>query len=175
MEINKAISLIDHPIASAPVTWADLGCGNGTFTEALAHLLPKESLIFAMDRNKAKLNHISNRIAGSLIQKIVLDFESETLPVTELNGILMANSLHFVKRKESFLSKIRYYLRKEGSLVIVEYDRFRSNPWVPFPINFVELRALLTATGFDSIRELNVVSSRYGRTIYSALAVKMEI
>jgi trans-aconitate methyltransferase len=36
----------------APSTWADLGCGDGTFTRALAERLAQGSTIHAVDRNR---------------------------------------------------------------------------------------------------------------------------
>ena len=171
MEIHTALSLIDHPIETKTATWADLGCGKGTFTEALGNLLPQNSRIFAIDRTKADLRLIPDQIAGCIIDKQVLDFENAPLPVPNLDGILMANSLHFVKHKDRFLRKITHYLKKEGCLIIVEYGRIWANPWVPFPISFSQLRTLLRAAGFNSIRKLNEVRSRYGSTIYSCFSV----
>jgi ubiquinone/menaquinone biosynthesis C-methylase UbiE len=51
MTQRDAIALIDHPIlrAAPPTHWADLGCGSGTFTLALATLLPPGSTIEAID------------------------------------------------------------------------------------------------------------------------------
>lgn len=62
MTQRDAIALIDHPLLHAasrdhwadlatiaPVRWADLGCGSGTFTLALAGLLPSGSTIDAID------------------------------------------------------------------------------------------------------------------------------
>jgi precorrin-6B methylase 2 len=43
------------PFAPGPQTWADLGCGAGAFTLALASLLPAGSTIHAMDRDRAAL------------------------------------------------------------------------------------------------------------------------
>jgi len=44
--------------AAAPTTWADLGCGDGIFTRALAESLAAGSTIHAMDRDRAALRKI---------------------------------------------------------------------------------------------------------------------
>lgn len=51
MKQTDAIALINKGItAHSPQHWADLGCGSGTFTNALFHLLPAGSQIEAIDR-----------------------------------------------------------------------------------------------------------------------------
>ena len=53
MELGEAISLIqtDEIIQDKQTTWADLGCGSGLFTRALAGLLYTGSTIYAIDKN----------------------------------------------------------------------------------------------------------------------------
>ena len=113
MELSNAIKLIEAGVnKTQPGTWADLGAGAGLFTRALATLLPKGSTIYAVDANKSALEKIKATDGIELI-KINADFEHLTEAKIstasdvrdnprDLNGILMANSLHFVKDK--FLS-----------------------------------------------------------------------
>lgn len=51
MKRQEAVNLIEKAIqySDKPQIWADLGCGDGTFTHALAHLLPNGSHIYAID------------------------------------------------------------------------------------------------------------------------------
>jgi len=44
--------------ALEPTTWADLGCGDGTFTLALGDLLSSDSTIHAVDRDASALRRI---------------------------------------------------------------------------------------------------------------------
>ncbi|MGH9204055.1 MAG: hypothetical protein ACRD2A_22745, partial [Vicinamibacterales bacterium] len=60
----------------AAATWADLGCGDGTFTLALATLLSPGSVIHAMDRNASALRRIPRTHAGVSIVTHVGDFTS---------------------------------------------------------------------------------------------------
>ncbi len=55
MTVQEATYLIrhDHNKSFAKDTWADLGCGSGIFTYALASLLKKGSTIYAIDRDIA--------------------------------------------------------------------------------------------------------------------------
>ena len=82
--------------ALGPTTWADLGCGDGTFTLALAVRLAAGSTIHAMDRDGAALRKIPSAYKGVRIKTHRGDFTNQTWPFADLDGILMANSLHYV-------------------------------------------------------------------------------
>jgi len=56
MEINEAKVLLPDVGSSKKETWADLGCGSGTFTYDLAEKLSEKSKIFAIDTNRQKLS-----------------------------------------------------------------------------------------------------------------------
>src|SRR5207237_9801429 len=57
MELHTAIELIKPGITPVQnARWADLGCGQGLFTRALAQIIGKESTIYAVDANSHALN-----------------------------------------------------------------------------------------------------------------------
>ena len=62
-----------------------------------------------------------------------------TLPFFAVDGILMANALHYVRDKAAFIEKLKKYLKTSGELIIVEYDTVRQNRWIPYPITFEKL------------------------------------
>ena len=170
MTLQAAVELIQRGIDDhQPAHWADLGCGDGLFTNALGQLLKSESTIYAVDENKNSLNKIK-AMKGLELKKIAANFETDALPLDDLDGILMANSLHFVNDKITFLKKAIRLMKKESSFVIVEYDTDKSNRWVPFPISFVSLEKLFTDIGF-SVREIGKEDSMYNQAgMYCALA-----
>src|SRR5437868_5598125 len=120
MELNQAISLIkNEDINSAKQTfWADLGCGSGLFTLALAHLVKPHSKIFAVDKNIHALNKLK-RVNKVEIKKIRADFIDDELAFNNLDGIMMANSFHFVENKIVFINKIKQYLKADGIFLFV--------------------------------------------------------
>ena len=63
MRLRDAIDMLaDSGVgALGPTMWADLGCGAGTFTLALAELLAPRSTIHAMDRDGSALRRIPPR------------------------------------------------------------------------------------------------------------------
>ena len=171
MEIKDAIQLIRfQALQDQANIWVDLGCGTGTFTRALVHLLPEQSLIHAFDKDKKALLQVPDSTANVKIEKHHANFMTELLPL-ELDGVLMANSLHYVKEKEQFINKLLLSLKENGQLLIVEYDTKRSNLWVPYPIPFEKLSDFLIQLGFKNIEKLGERRSVYSRSnMYAAIA-----
>lgn len=171
MEFTTAISLIKDgvPELASPQRWADLGCGRGLFTRALASRLAAGSSILCVDSDKEVLNAIPV-VPGIEISKQAIDFRT-LFPSTErFHGILMANALHFVREKEALLTALRSSLGDGGRFIVIEYDIETPSVWVPFPVSFSTLEILAQKCGFVQISLLHSISSRYNlQTMYSAL------
>lgn len=175
MELNTAIKLIDNPSlnkdANKSTIWADLGCGNGLFTKALATLLADGSIIYAID--KADTFRADNSISKSKTNIIFRkqDIEKEELELPPLDGILMANVLHYVKDKGSFLEKLKKTMKLDASFLIVEYDADQPVPhWVPFPLSFQAATQLFRQAGYKKIEKLGSQASLYQHSnLYSAI------
>ena len=99
MRHRDAVALIAGaaPGALAPQTWVDSGSGDGTFTLALAALLPHGSVIHAIDRDRDALARIGQH-ADVRIETHVGDFAADQWPVATVDGILIANALHYVEQ-----------------------------------------------------------------------------
>ncbi|MBC7828207.1 MAG: methyltransferase type 11 [Chitinophagaceae bacterium] len=171
MQPEQALDLIRHPAITVdfPTNWADLGSGSGLFSHALASLLVPGSKIFAIDKNTGifERHQKTNEV---IIETMEADFITESLKIHDLDGILMANSLHFVAGKIDFISKLSSYFAKQECFLIVEYDMDMSNPWVPFPISFHSLQKLFQDLDYHFIQKIDELPSRYNRSnIYSAL------
>ncbi len=174
MDLTDAIALIKHknPAEPRPATWADLGCGNGLFTYALAHQLPVHSVIYAIDKDTIGLKTLPNP-NQVLIQQQQLDFIADPLPFSGLDGILMANSLHYVQDKAACITKLSQYLNQRGYFLLVEYDTNIPNPWVPYPIRYASLPDLFGPLGYPLVGKLQEKPSLFGRAnLYSALIRK---
>ena len=173
MQLEDAIELIGRrlQIGIKKQVWADLGCGTGTFTEALAGLLPEKSLVYAVDKNIAALNKIPDKYRDVTIEKLYGDFTEIKLP-ENLDGILMANSLHYVSDKHAFIMKNQTHLIKQKLFLIVEYDTDIPNQWIPYPVSFNSLKLLIENLGY-TIEKLRERLSIYRKEkIYSVVIRK---
>src|SRR5207247_3345303 len=91
-------------------TWADLGAGTGAFTLALADLIGPHGVIHAIDRDRGALAELRTAFLSAVPQAElrvqVADF-TRRLELSDLDGIVMANSLHFVEDKTRVLALVR--------------------------------------------------------------------
>ncbi|MDP9252401.1 MAG: methyltransferase domain-containing protein [Chloroflexota bacterium] len=154
-------------------TWADLGAGSGAFTLALAELVGPGGEVIAVDRDRGALRELERalRPGGAAVSTLRADF-TEPIDLANLDGVMMANSLHFVRDKTPVLALVHAMLKPAGRLLLVEYDANRGNPYVPHPLTFESWRALAEASGFSGTRELASVPSRFLRRIFSAESVR---
>lgn len=171
MELSAAIELIQNNHLPTPglAVWCDLGCGSGLFTFALAHQLKAGSTIYAIDKMPVKLSNFP-RPHEIAIHTLQLDFETAPLPVQGLDGILMANSLHYVWDKETLIHNLSACLKPGGSFLIVEYDTDTPvSHWVPYPVSFRTLKQLFSTAGYASTEKVGERESVYGRAnLYAA-------
>jgi ubiquinone/menaquinone biosynthesis C-methylase UbiE len=168
------VDLLRSGVPASGGVWADLGAGNGAFTLALAQLISPGSVIYAIDQKQRPLHQLkqaaSARFPTVTLHTRLADF-SQPLDLPLLDGLVMANSLHFVPHKLPLLTRLRQYLRPGGRFLLVEYNTDRGNPWVPHPLSYRTWTALAAEAGFQSTQQLMAKPSRFLREIYSAISV----
>ena len=158
------VNLIRDGVGERGGRWADLGAGEGAFTLALAELVGPEAHIVAVDKDRRALSALDGRF-----ETVVADF-TRPLDLRDLDGVVMANSLHYVRDKQPVLESVRAMLRPGGRLIIVEYGTDRGNTWVPYPFTFAQWEKLAELAGFVTTRLLSTVPSRWLGTMYSAVS-----
>lgn len=171
MSPDDARALIALPSLSAGTAqvWADFGCGDGTFTIALASLLPAGSTVHALDRDARALSRLPDRHGDVTIVAHARDFTTLPYPFAGLDGVLMANSLHYVRDQAAFLRGLDATL-DHPRMLLVEYDITRGNAWVPYPVSRAAAVELFRSAGYDVAATLGRRRSMYRRgEIYALL------
>jgi ubiquinone/menaquinone biosynthesis C-methylase UbiE len=179
---QDALALLRDAVGHSAGAWADLGCGTGTFTRALADILGSQSRIIAVDQDAGALDELrlwAERHAPGVVA-VRADFArpSEILELRDgsLAGLLFANSLHFVRDADAVLASLVRMLRPAargapgGRVVLVEYDLRDANPWVPYPISRDRLPALAMNAGLSVPVVTATRRSRYQGLMYAAAA-----
>ena len=183
MDARDAAALIAPAVRGAGDTWADLGAGTGTFTRALASLLAPAGRVYAVERDAARvetLRGLARRPApggsGVEVAAVHADFTRplDSLGLPPLDGVLLANSLHFVPDADQpgVLARIVRALRPEGRVVLVEYEGRTPSRWVPFPVSLERFRALAGPAGLGAPTLAGSRRSAFGGTMYAACAVR---
>lgn len=172
MSLEDAIALIQPaPLSTGkPQTWLDLGAGSGLFTRALATLLSPGSKIYAIDQVIKQQDYPpGGRVT---IEPVQADFVSTPWPSSPVDGILMANALHYVQQQAAFVQKMVAETVAGGSLLVVEYDTDIPVPhWVPYPVSKKRLQYLINQAGKDAFEVLAEKPSVYGHApLYAAWA-----
>lgn len=174
MDHPDHVALIRAGVEGSGKRWLELGAGTGSFTLAVLDLLGDEADVTAIDRDAKALrrleDHASRRFPAASVHTVVADF-TRPLPVehASFDGMLMANSLHFVRDKEPVLRAAIGALRPGGRFVLVEYGSDTGNPWVPWPVSMARWVELAERVGLRETHKIGEVPSRFLGSIYAAV------
>jgi SAM-dependent methyltransferase len=175
--IRKARILLRPGVPDPGGTWADLGCGDGIFTAALYALIRPGARVYAVDKDRRALERLARYFRadfpGADLYPVEADF-TRSLALPALDGLVMANSLHFVRDREKvgLFAHLSALLKPGGRLIVVEYNVARGNFAVPHPLDEVGFLALARQAGLREPRILAKIPSTFLREFYSGLAFK---
>jgi len=161
-------------------TWADLGAGEGLFTRALAARLGPSGVVYAIDRDARALAVLRRHAEREalVVTTVAGDFTADVaLPdvrAGELDGLLFANALHYVQDPAAVLARWMRWLTPGGRVVVVEYERRRANPWVPYPLPPERLHEAARAAGLSPPVVTATRPSAFGGDLYVAATDRIE-
>lgn len=171
MNHHDHVNLLRRGVVAPGGVWADLGAGDGAFTLALAELIGDTGTIYAVDRDQGALRRLTRAMQAQFpnvtLHTLAGDF-ARALSLPEVDGIVMANSLHFLREKAATLARVRGYLKPGGRLLMVEYNSDQGNLWVPHPFSFATWQRMSRENGFEHTELLATYPSRFLREIYAA-------
>lgn len=177
MDRAEMVTLIQDGVPPGPGTWADLGAGTGNFTWALSELLAPESVIYAVDRDARAIQHqqalIDSTTPAVAIRPMQADF-TQPLKLPHLDGILMANALHFIRDQPRVLRDVLGYLAPGGRFLLVEYAVESPLRYVPYPVPLTRFAALAADSGLTVPRLVRTRRSpSSGIVLYAAVATQL--
>lgn len=176
MREAEALALLSAAVPAAEgEMWADLGAGAGTFTRALVTLVGPAGRVHAVDADAGALRMIESWAARAPAQRPVITIAADVtrpLGLPPLDGVVMANVLHFVADAEEALRTVAAQLRPGGRLVLIEYEGRRPSRWVPHPVPADRFAQLAAASGFDRPQVVATRPSAYGGDIYVAVTAR---
>jgi ubiquinone/menaquinone biosynthesis C-methylase UbiE len=176
MKTDDATALIAEAVPAQRGVWADVGAGDGTFTRALAARLGLAGRLYAIDRDANAVAALVRWAAKAPAHVIPVHADiTHSLELPEqsapgLDGMLLANVLHYVPEPGPVLSRLVRLVRAGGRVVIVEYDGRAANRWVPYPIPSARLPALAGAAGLSPPVVTATRRSAFGGMLYVARA-----
>jgi ubiquinone/menaquinone biosynthesis C-methylase UbiE len=173
MDHRDHVGLIWAGVEGAGPRWLELGAGEGAFTLALADVLGPAADIVALDRDASALRRLAAdlpaRFPGRRLRTVTGDMR-DGLPDGPFDGVLAANSLHFLTDPVAVLRRVTAALRPGGRLVVVEYDADEGNRWVPHPFSSGRFEGLAADAGLVDPHGIGRVPSRFLGAIYAARA-----
>jgi SAM-dependent methyltransferase len=176
MNESDAIGLLRPAVHATPdARWADLGAGTGTFTRALAALLGPGATIYPVDTDDRALRTLRAWADAQPPEpriRIIHGDITRKLPLEALDGIVMANALHFVRHQPDMAARAASYLRPGGRLVVIEYENRPASRWVPHPVSSARFAELAADAGLTPPRVVARRPSAYGGEMYVAMAVR---
>jgi SAM-dependent methyltransferase len=175
MTLSEAVQLIRHGIHPLNGTWADIGAGTGMFTLALMEILTEGKIIAvdksphalyklpnpqsSINKSQSKIKNLNSKIALDIVEA---DFNGP-LDLPPLDGIIMANSLHYAKDHLAVLKNVLSSLKPDGTFILIEYDTEKPNePWVPNPVSFEKFKKLCQQVSLTEPMEIGRKKSIYG-------------
>ena len=169
------VNLLRSGVPAPGGTWADLGAGSGAFTLALAELVGPGARIIAIDQDRGALRRLQSAMKAQFpevaLESWTADF-THRLELPPLDGVVMANSLHFHRNKLPIVRLVHDYLHPGGWLLLVEYGTEQGNTWVPHPLTYPTWEKLARQAGFRQTSLLTTRPSRFLKQIYSAASLK---
>lgn len=175
MNHDDHVALLRGGVEASGGMWADFGSGTGAFTLALADLIGPSGVIYSIDQDRSALaqqeRSLREKFPHTIVHYRPADF---THPIRDsvpaLDGILMANALHFHRHKEPIVQLLKSYLQPRGRFILIEYNVEQGNSAVPHPVSYRMWEELAARCGFTHTQLLKTRPSRFLKEIYSAVS-----
>ena len=172
------VALISAGVPQPGGIWADFGAGTGNFTWALAELLGSQAIIYALDRDAKAIVAQRARCQFQPPAATIIAQQADVTRLLELpplDGLLLANLLHFLPHQVNVLQRVASYLKPMRPLILVEYEQASPLPWVPFPVPFARFQQLTSMAGLAAPHMIGSrASPSSGKVLYAAATASID-
>ena len=113
---------------------ADVGSGIGYFTFLLSKRVGETGKVFASDIDRDALAFLNERRKKQGLENIFTlqgRGDDPLIPKASADLVLIVNTIHLVKEKNTFLNNIRHSLKKKGKVVFVQWDAAKMDSEAP--------------------------------------------
>lgn len=154
---------------------ADFGCGSGHFVFVAAKIIGNKGKIYAIDVQKSVLSFLKKEILRHNAEQVKLLWANLEkpgalkIPENSVDLVLISNTLHQVKDKNTVLLEAKQILKENGRLLIIDWKREAApfGPLVSLRLDEDKLKKEIQKIGFKFIKEINA-----GPYHFAFLAVK---
>ena len=105
---------------------ADIGSGGGYFVFALARAVGPDGKVYAVDIDE-QMNDLvaaqAKKDGYGNVEVILAKPDDPLLPSPGVDLIFTSNTYHHIDDRVSYLANLRQYLRPDGQIAIIEFDR----------------------------------------------------
>lgn len=153
----------------------DVGCGTGYFTIAAGKMVGAGGQVYAVDSSAEMLELLRRKIADSWqgdgeepgnIQLVLSRELTIPLPDRSVDFAFMANVLHEVAQRATFLKEVHRLVKPGGTLTVVDWVAAPTEAGPPLEDRLPKEQAeeLLRQTGLQVIKEFEAGPFHYGVT-----------
>ncbi len=105
---------------------ADIGAGTGLFTFLFAEQVGAKGIVYAVDISPAFVKYIAEqtkqRKQEGIVKPVLNTPDSAELPAGSINVAFLCDTYHHFEHPEKMLASIHRALRRDGRLVVVDFD-----------------------------------------------------
>ena len=142
--------------------WRMSALGTGLFTRLFAEKVGATGKVYAVDIAPRFLSHIaaeSRKRGQSQVVTVLSSQESTNLPAESVDLVFLCDVYHHLENPAKVLASIRRALKRDGSLVVIDFDRVegRSTAFVLKHVRASQgvFRKEIEANGFQLVPSKN--------------------